>query len=253
MYFQAYEVVNGQDNLLVEYDLNEHSSWYLDNNPWNVSDADYSYFLTARFQSWYQIVNGKTYKIAIIFPNDGSVTSPVTYSWTMSLTAEQIEQQEQQTNADINSGIQDLNNNIDNLNSNINNVNEGLDDINNFLNDDSFSESSILNGMPNSDNYSNPTDGGISTIFSAFQNAFTNSSSAQSVRFVFPNSNGQYVDIPADLVSSKVPQPIVFLIQAFYWFMICRFIIKDISNTAEKAKSGEILDSSDGNIKTDLL
>lgn len=134
-----------------------------------------------------------------------------------------------------------------------NNMEKNLNEINGFLNDNTYDSNNITNNMPNSDEYESPTDSGFNNIFTSFMNAFTNNQT-QVVRFEFPNSNGQYIEIRSDLVTSKIPFPILMLIQSFYWFVICRYIIKDIAHTAEKAKSGEILDdTSDGNIKTDLL
>lgn len=132
-------------------------------------------------------------------------------------------------------------------------MNQQLQDINNFFNNNNYNSGDIINNMPSSNEYISPTDSGIDSIFTALYNAFT-TSNTQTVRFVIPFTNGQYIDIPSDLVSSRLPQIIITLIQSVYWFIICRFIIKDIASIAEKAKSGEILDdSSDGNIKTDLL
>lgn len=130
---------------------------------------------------------------------------------------------------------------------------DSIDNINGFLNNDKYNNGNIINNMPNSNQYTSPTDSGIDSIFTALYNAFT-TNQTQTVRFVIPFTNEQYIDIPSDLVTSRLPQSIIILIQSVYWYVICRYIIKDIANIAEKAKSGEILDgSSDGNIKTDLL
>lgn len=76
-------------------------------------------------------------------------------------------------------------------------------------------------------------------------------SNSQSV--IFPLPHGGNITIPPDITSSKIPSLLVGLIQSVYWFIIARYIIKDVANYVENAKSGEILDSNDGNIKTDLL
>lgn len=140
-----------------------------------------------------------------------------------------------------------------NISSGINNINNNIEDTNSFLKDDSYDKDNIIDNMPSSSEYSDPTEDGINNIFISLKNAFT-STETQTVRFYVPFSNGQYIDIPSDLVTSKLPEPILMLIQTFYWYIIGKFIIKDIAKIVEKAKSGEILDSgSDGNIKTDLL
>ena len=129
-------------------------------------------------------------------------------------------------------------------------INKGLNDINGFLNNSNYDQSSIVNSMP-STNVQDPTENQINNIFTMIRNAFS-TNNAQNVVIALPHTD-ETITIPADLVTSHIPSPILFLIQGFYWYIICRFIIKDISKTVEHAKSGEILDAKDGNIKTDLL
>lgn len=243
--FSAYEVINNDDSLLVTYDLNENSPFYLDSNPWNVSSADYSYFLTARFLSWFQIVNGKNYKVVLTFPNDGSVTSPVVYTWTITLTTAQIEDQEQQTNADINSGIQDLNNNI-------NNVNNGINNINNFLNDDSYNQNDIIDNMPTLDGVPVQPEFLLDNFFNNLKNAFTSDTSNNFV-FIVPNSNGQSIEIPADYIETHLPNTIIVLIRTFYWFLICIYILKDVLHIIDRIRQGDYFITSDQDIKTEVL
>lgn len=244
--FSAYEVINNEDSFLVTYDLNENSPFFLDSNPWNVSNADYSYFLTARFLSWFQIVNGKSYKVVLTFPNDGSVTSPVVYNWTITLTAAQIEQQNQQTNADINSGIQDLNNNISN-------VNEGLDNINNFLNDDTYNQNDIIDNIPSVTIPSNiDAENILDQLFNNLRSAFINEDSKDFV-FVFPNSNGQSVTIPANYVETHLPDGIVTIIRIFYWFVISIYMFKYLWGVVDNVRQGDFTRSSENDIKTEVL
>lgn len=131
-----------------------------------------------------------------------------------------------------------------------NNMEQDLSSINNFLSDDSYNSSSITQSMPSETN-TDPTASQVNNIFNMIRTAFS-TTNANDVVFEVPNTD-QTITIPANLVSQHIPQPILILIQSFYWFIICRFIIKDISKTVEHAKSGEILDAKDGNIKTDLL
>ena len=230
------------NSVVATYHLNSNSPFY-------ETDANgYFYVLTARFLDWFKIVNGMSYKIKLswVNPENATEVQSVEYSWTMSLTTEQQTTEEQKTQQEINQGI-------NNLNNSINDLNNTQQETNDFLKDNTYDKNNITDNMPSSDEYSSPTESGFDNIFQRFYNAFT-TTETQNVRFEFPNSNGQYIEIPSDLVISKIPQPILFLIQALYWFIFCRFIIKDIAKTAEKAKSGEILDdTSDGNIKTDLL
>lgn len=226
------------------YILNQNSIFILESDTY---EDGYAYFLTARFLRWFQVVNGKSYKVRLswVNPDNPMQVDSIEYTWTMSLTAEQQQTEEQTTQQEINQGIE-------NLNENINELNNTQQETNDFLKDDTYDKNDIVSNMPSSDEYSDPTSSGFDNIFTSFRNAFT-TNDVQSVIFEIPNSNGQTIEIRADLVSSHVPSPILLLIQSFYWFLICRYILKDISSTVEKAKSGEILDSNDGNIKTDLL
>lgn len=157
----------------------------------------------------------------------------------MSLTAEQQTTEEQKTQDEINSGI--------------NNLNDTMQETNDFLKDDSYNKSEISSNMPNSDSYTIPTNEGFNNIFTSFINAFTTEQTT-TVRFYIPFTNGAYIDIPSDLTISKIPAPLLLIIQTFYWFMICRYIVKDIASYAEKAKSGDIITgSTDTNIKTEIL
>lgn len=219
---------DSQNDLVGSYTLNRNSAFF----QWtNLEQTEFQYVLTARFLDWFQVVNGLSYRAQLGYLRDGQ-TQYIDYTWTMSLTAEQQQTEEQKTQQEIN---------------------QGVNDINNFIKNDTYNPDTILENMPNSGEYNSPTDGGFDNIFQRFFNAFT-SNDVQNFRFEIPNSNGQFVEIPSNLVTSKLPQPILSIIQTFYWFLFSRFIIKDIAKTAEKAKSGQILDdSSDGNIKTDLL
>lgn len=237
--FDVYNTTNADsaDYIVKRYTLNRNSSFLIESETY---PNGFGYFIPS-FMDWFKIVNGQSYKIRLSWVNPSNPLQVLSedYSWTMSLTDEQQETQEQITQQDINHGINDLN--------------DTMQETNDFLKDDNYDKNNIVNNMPSSAEYQSPTESGIDNIFQNFMNAFT-SNETQVVRFVIPFTNGEYIDIPSDLTISKLPSSILFLIQGFYWFIICRYIVKDISHTAEKAKSGEILDGgSDGNIKTDLL
>lgn len=128
-----------------------------------------------------------------------------------------------------------------------------VQNISGVLLDYSFDNQTVIGNMPNSTEYINPAENSINLIFNAFRDVFTSESDGATVRFYIPYSNNQYIDIPANLVSSHIPVVIVNLIQMVYWGFICTYIIKDIAKTADKAKSGDILDDKNGNIKTEML
>ena len=46
---------------------------------------------------------------------------------------------------------------------------------------------------------------------------------------------------------------VITIIEAFWWYLISRFIIKDVANKISKMKSGNIEDIENSNIKEDML
>lgn len=129
-------------------------------------------------------------------------------------------------------------------------INKGLNDINGFLNNSGYNQSSIVSSMP-STNIQDPSENQINNIFTMIRSAFS-TTNAQNVVIALPHTDDTII-LPADLVTSHIPPVILAIVQGFYWYLICRFIIKDITKTVENAKSGEILDAKYGNIKTELL
>lgn len=133
----------------------------------------------------------------------------------------------------------------------INNINNNTNEINNFLQDDTYDENSILDNMPEN-NMNDITAQGIDNIFTTLRQAFTNDSAIDFV-FVIPFTNGDEIRIPATLTENIVPDIIKNLIRLVYWFLISRYIIKDIASYIDKTKSGDILSHTDTNIKTEML
>lgn len=221
------------DVAVATYHLNPSSAFY------ETNSEGYYYLLTARFLDWFQIVNGNSYKVRLswVNPSNPLNTQSVEYTWTMSLTAEQELTEEQKTQQEINQGINDLN--------------KSQQETNDFLKDDSLDSNEILDNMPSFGDYFDPSESGIGNIFNALRTAFTTNVQAQDV--VFPLPHGGNITIPADVTSNRIPPLLVGLIQSVYWFLIASYIVKDVANYVEKAKSGEIIDSNDGNIKIDLL
>lgn len=62
------------------------------------------------------------------------------------------------------------------------------------------------------------------------------------------------ITIPNDLVFSRINGTFVLtIIQLFWWYIIGRFIVKDIISYIDRLKSGEIISHTDTNIKADML
>lgn len=131
-------------------------------------------------------------------------------------------------------------------------IKEGIDDLNEFLSDDTTDSTTITDNMPTNDDFQDVTESGFDNIFTTLRNAFT-SDNYQDLEFIVPFSNGQKITLPSNLTENIIPTAIKTLIQMVYWYFISRFIVKDIAGYIEKAKSGDVFNSSDTNIKTDML
>lgn len=156
-------------------------------------------------------------------------------TYALSITQEQADIINANTNQQI------TNNNSTNL-QNIN------DTINNS--DVEFSDSSLP-----SDNTEDITAEGINGIFTSIYNAFC-TGSAQDIVFPIPftdkeiSLNANYVR--QMLISSNADWIITF-IEIFWWYLISRFIITDISKKITKIKSGNIENIENDNIKEEML
>lgn len=230
----SFDYVNGSTSVYIDLlertYIDTQQSYFYDYAYYN--DSTYQYYAVPCVLPFGSYNNNSSYSLTLMWTDDdGATVKQKDFDWTTSFSAAGIDKQKE---------------NQDNLM--LNNLNA----INDYINNKGYNTGAIIGNMPNSSGYNSPTDSGINSIFTALYNAFT-STETQSVRFYFPYSNDSYIDIPSDLVTSKLPSSILFIIQTVYWFVICRFIIKDIAGIAQKAKSGEILDGSSDNIKTDLL
>lgn len=134
----------------------------------------------------------------------------------------------------------------------INKQTEEQEKTNDFLTNDNIDDSNI--SLP-SINTNDITEDGIDNIFTAIYNGLT-SGEARDIVLPFPFTN-KSITIPANyteqFLTTSVFSPIYLIIQAFYWYIIARFIIKDIANKFEKIKSGNIENIENNNIKTDML
>ena len=207
--------------------LDDDSPYYLNN--FEPEDGS-KYFAISKYDLPQGYTNDTLFHSWLAYRYNNQVYLTDVIEWTTDFTAKAIEND----NIRLESGMAD-----------------SLSNINGLLKDKTYNSNTLISGLPNSDEYIAPTDSGFSTLFNSLYTAFTTSNSVP-VRFYIPFTN-DYIEIPADLISSHLPNTIVFLIQAFYWYLICRFIVKDIARIAQKIKSGEFLEESTGNIKTDLL
>lgn len=129
---------------------------------------------------------------------------------------------------------QQNNNNLNNINSSLNNPN---------INIDSPLPQSSTNDI---------TSGGFDSIFTIIKNAFTTQNSTPIVMTVpFTNKsftidfNSVYNGLNLGVLSD--------IINAFWWFVICLYIAKDIAHKIEQLKSGNIENVETDNIKEGML
>ena len=149
--------------------------------------------------------------------------------------------QEQADIINSNTGQQITNNN----NDNIQNIN---DSINNS--DVEFSDSSLP-----TDNTEDITAEGINGIFTSIYNAFC-TGSAQDIVFPIPFTEKEITLSPnyiRQMLSSSNAEWVINFIEIFWWYIISRFIIKDISKKITKIKSGNIENIENDNIKEEML
>lgn len=177
------------------------------------------------------------------------------YTFTISrdVTQDYINELNQQTattsDEDNNKELQDK---IDNQTNAINNQTQSIDNINNSITDSTVDNSSI--DLP-TDNTADPTQSGVDNIFQTIYNSFT-SGTAQDIVLPIPFTN-KSITIEANYLYNALRNNnanwIINIIQAFYWYIISRFIIKDIMGKIRKIKQGNFENIQNSNIKEDML
>ena len=223
---------------------------------YSYGDYDYSFNInqylliddnTSPRTFYFNIPKFEILKNIVVRPNT-SITFTLTCSpsfeyedtWDLGTYALSITQEQ----ADfINSNIsqQITNNNADNLQ----NINDSLNN-----SDVEFSDSSLP-----SDNTEDITQEGINGIFSNIYNAFC-SGSAQDIVFPIPFTEKEITLSPnyvRQMLSSSNADWIITILETFWWYIISRFIIKDISKKITKIKSGNIENIENDNIKEEML
>lgn len=129
-------------------------------------------------------------------------------------------------------------------------IQDSLGDMNNFFQDGSYNQGTITDNMPSSD-VDDITSAPLDNFFTALKDAFTSDNYIDIV-IDLPFVDGS-ITIPADFLYDKVPASIVSLIQLVYWFMISRYIFLDVTHYIDKMKSGDIISTSETDIKADML
>lgn len=134
----------------------------------------------------------------------------------------------------------------------INNQTQSIDNINNSITDSNVDNSSI--NLP-TDNTNDPTQSGVDNIFQIIYNSFT-SGTPQDIVFPIPNTNKNITlsaNYVADSLRNNDASWVIDIIQAFYWYIISRYIIVDIMQKVRKIKQGNLENIENSNIKEDML
>lgn len=134
----------------------------------------------------------------------------------------------------------------------VNEATNAINNLNDTIKDDNveFNESYLPTDTTN-----DITAEGINGIFTSIYNAFC-TGQAKDIVFPIPFTN-KNITLSANYVRQMLTSSgaswVITIIEAFWWYIISRFIIKDIANKVTKIKSGNIEDIENTNIKEDML
>lgn len=178
---------------------------------------------------------------------------PIQFTISSNVTQDYINQLNQQTATSTdNDTTQELQNSIKDQTNAINNQTQSIDNINNSITDSSVDSSSI--DLP-TDNTQDPTQSGVDNIFQTIYNSFT-SGTAQDIIFPIPFTD-KSITLQANYIYNMLNNNnaswIITIIQAFWWYLISRFIITDIMKKIRKIKQGNFENLQNSNIKEDML
>ena len=230
---------------------------------YSYGDYDYSFNInqylliddnTSPRTFYFNIPKFEILKNIIVRPN-----SSITFSLTCSPSFEDVDtwdlgtyalsiNQEQADIINANTNQQITNNNTTTNQQNAENLQNINDSINNS--DVEFSGSSLP-----SDSTEDITAEGINGIFTSIYNAFC-TGSAQDIVFPIPFTGKEITLSPnyvREMLNSSNANWVINFIEIFWWYIISRFIIKDISKKITKIKSGNIENIENDNIKEEML
>lgn len=143
--------------------------------------------------------------------------------------------------------LEDIYNNTDTMSDKIS---ELTDFVKNDSVDSSNTQFNTTSGVDSSS-----ADSSVNNIFTNLYNTISNWNES-TLRLPFPNSN-KYIEINSSTLRGDLAgaggSVLILIIQSFWLFIVGRFIVKDVLNYYEKLKSGDIVKSSETNIKADML
>lgn len=144
------------------------------------------------------------------------------------------------------------NNLLENQQNQINKQIETMENIENSINSDNVESSPT--DLPSTD-VESITQNGIDNIFTSIYNAFC-VGEPQDIVFPIPYTNKNITLSPyyvRDMLNNNGASWVYLFIQAFWGYLIGRFIIKDITKKITKIKSGNIENLENENIKEEML
>lgn len=245
----------------------------LDKNNQPSDDTSKLYILRDNINKLFSFVDDSSINFKYIhYVMDGTtISNTVTYdlgTFNILLTSETAEDINNNTQLDLlNSNNQTLNNienSINNLQTIFTNgqqqqqqaqaqTNQKLDNINNSINDPSIDTESL--DLP-SMNFNDPTALGIDTIFQGIYTVFTFEGEPSDIVFPIPYTNQNITidpDYIHDLLENNNGSILLGLANAFWFYVICRFVVKDMARRVEKFEFGDVEHIVEHNIKADMM
>lgn len=143
---------------------------------------------------------------------------------------------------DVSAKLNDINNGINNVNNSVNNLNDSIN------NDNVNADASTLP----SDDTTDITANGFNSLFDKIYTTFTSNVSKDLV-ITIPFTNKSFTVNSVNVYGNADLGFVKTLIEAFWYFVISYFIVKDISKKINKIKSGDIEHVEESNVKEDLL
>lgn len=225
------------------YNLNGVYSWSItlpdvDDNGnslylYDTNDGQYKYAIpcTVPFGSYR---DKRDYHLVIEYQDDADRWDSVHYYWTTDFTQAGTTKQEENKEDKMLSGINSLYQSQRELNNFLSGTNYNSDDIKLPEIEINFEQEHFLD-----------------EIFSKIRNTFVNDSYVD-VEIPVPFSENT-ITIPSNYIEEHIPAILINLIRLFYWFIIGRYIFKDVFGYVDSLRQGDFFMQSEKDIKTEVL
>lgn len=212
-------------------------------------------YVNGTFQTINTSDNGRYNIPAYLYMNKTELLRQFVLKYKYPASSNSYDSQLQNIKNSIDTQTNSINNQTNVIQNQTNAIQEQTNSINNQTNvitDSTVEDSSVV--LP-TDSTNDITADGLNGIFTSMYNAFC-SGQAKDIVFPVPFTN-KNITLKANYVrqmlSSSGATWVITIIEAFWWYIISRFIIKDITNKITKIKSGNIESIEETNIKGDML